>query len=199
MKIITLIKEKIVNNINSIVAFILGFIVAWFILALLTVDSAALFGILGVIVGSILTFFSNSLISERQRKDKLDLIAYDKIVDTHQKALYKWDKVRNNIYYKQDELDKAYFDMQDWLYENCLYLDPEVEDALRVSINCALHHESYLRYRDKHDSDFIMENWNNIHKPETLIRSKIKLHPIPIPEDTKGEDTTTSNKTNSNA
>ncbi|HEX9666406.1 MAG TPA: hypothetical protein VGA95_07575 [Thermodesulfobacteriota bacterium] len=184
MKIITLIREKIVTNISNIIAFALGFTVAWLILVLLKLDNVAIVGLLGVIIGAMVTSFSNYLISERQRKEKLELIAYDKIVDAHQKAYAHWYKVTSKIYDNRDELNKAYFEMQDWLSENCLYLDPEIEDALRVSIDCASHHEGYVN--TKSDSKFIMENWNDIHKPRTLIRTKIKLHPIPIPEDPKG-------------
>jgi len=186
MKIITLIKENRVNIIIGIVAFTSGFVVAWIILSFLTLDSAALFGLLGVIVGSMLALASNYLILERQRKDKLELIAYDKIVDTHQQAYAKWYEVTKYIYNEPERLKEAHKDMQDWLPYNCLYLDQEIEDALRDAVNCALYHQSFVNA----GSDEIMNNWNDIHKPGNLIRIKIKLHPIPIPEDTKGKEST---------
>jgi len=76
--------------------------------------------------------------------------------------------------------------MQIWLSENCLFLDPEIEKALTVSINCASSHASFIDAGE--DSKLIMKNWDDIHKPETLIRSKIKLHPFKTPDDPKGKD-----------
>jgi len=71
--------------------------------------------------------------------------------------------------------------MQDFLAEYCLYLDPEIEDALRVAKNCATSHEDFLT--PPKDIELIEKNWIDIHKPFNMIRAKIKLPSIPIPED----------------
>lgn len=169
----------------ALISFVLGL----FLFNILRLNSATLVGFLGVIIGTLITSIVNYYNSKRERENKLNLIAYERIVDAHQQAYAKWFKVKQNIYSDRDILNKAYFEMQNWLAENCLYLYPEIEHALRVSINCATSHKEFVRA--PRDNELILRNWETIHKPEELIRQRIKLHPIPIPDDPGLQDSNT--------
>jgi len=183
-----MINNNIQSMINKIIEYkwvifsvITSLMIGFYIGQLKQIGSSAIIGFSGVIIGVLITSFISFYNSKREREQNFNTLVYEKQINAHQLAYKKMDEIRKYIYGNKNELYKKVTEMQDFLAEYCLFIDPEIEDALRVAKNCATSHEDFLE--PPRDNNLIVKNWLDIHKPFNLIRVKIQLPSIPIPKD----------------
>jgi len=154
----------------------------------------AIFTLLGVAMGSLITMYVSSKNREQtknlfslERKDKFRMIAIEKRLEAHQKALSYWYELRDIIHEPNEEkrndiLEKAH---NFWI-NNCLYLEKETQKRFSEAILIVKQHKTNLQImRQEKDEknrkefmDNINNNWNRFNDLYDFIFSEIELVPI---------------------
>ncbi len=103
-------------------------------------NTEPLVGILGVIIGALITVFSQHQSARDERRHQLRLAALDRRLQAHQEAFSLWRRIMNDMGDAM-KLDKTVRDCQEWWNNNCLYLTPDARQAFsRAYISASYYH-----------------------------------------------------------
>jgi len=116
------------NKIIIAVVVIISSVFFGVLIVLGFLDAAPLFGLLGVLVGALISEGSKYLNAERDRTHQLRLAAVDKRLQTHQKAYALWRKLQYTTY-DDEKLLETVTECRVWWEQNCLYLEPVAREA----------------------------------------------------------------------
>ncbi|MDI3548102.1 MAG: hypothetical protein PWR10_1754 [Halanaerobiales bacterium] len=133
----------------------------------------ALIGIVGTIIGAIITVISNKKIAENQRVNNFRLAALDKRLEVHQEAYKLWSELFFSLNSEKVH-DKAY-KCQEWWYENCLYLDPKTRKAFKKAL---LDAQLYNQTDRNNDKDLKEKLFKEVEKVGELIVKGVELPTI---------------------
>jgi len=95
--------------------------------------TAAIFGLIGTILGALITTGYQWFWSARERQDKFRLVALEKRLEVHQEGYSIWRKLIFSLN-KTEELSKIVTTGQEWWENNCLYLDEKSRSAFHTSL-----------------------------------------------------------------
>lgn len=159
-----------------------GFILCAIIALLLFSKSipAPLIAIIGIIIGSGLTFIFNRYLSKMSFKQQLLLSNLDKKLEAHQEAFAIWWDIRSNVHEK-DEIFGVVIKAQEWWKNNCLYLLPKSRAAFYNCLVFATNHRDYIdsHKRDRNNikeiDDKIQDSWDIIVAPGKVIPQELEL------------------------
>ena len=156
-------------------------------------------GLLGVLIGSIISTITSWIITrenikqqQKNRKQQLAMAALESRLKIHQEAFSHWINIRNNIHDNKGNLLDIVVAAQCWYYKNCLYLD---DTARNDFYNCFIQAPNYKglfeSYRQKtrqqggipdkemkEMKEMLDEAWNTILKPRKSIPAGVELPPI---------------------
>lgn len=166
----------------------------------------ALFGLIGVIIGSIITVYifrkerqDKFNLSAQERKDKYRLIAIEKRLEAHQKALKQWE-ILQSVIHSPDNKNKSDIisNVREFWLNNCLYLEKITREKFKEAIWIVSSYTMWLEmYRDmdpgKEKDDhkkFYMGCWEDFHKLFETIQKEVELEPIKPEEDKTPEGET---------
>jgi hypothetical protein len=130
----------------------------------------AMIGLLGVLLGTLITLACQWAMASRQQTDLFRLASVEKRLEINQQAFALWQKLVSVVYNK-NESAKVVVECQEWWYNNCLYLQPKVREAFRAC---------YMGVWDYDPKDKLMrdEVWPEIMAPGRLIPAAVNLPPI---------------------
>lgn len=94
------------------------------------IPSEAVFGFLGVLVGSLIAGIVQYATSDANLQQQLRLAALDKRIQAHQDAYAKWQSLRFTNR-PSKEYNELILHCQDWWNNNCLYLTAEAREAFK--------------------------------------------------------------------
>lgn len=139
------------------------------------VESKALIGFLGVIIGSGLAAATSLLLAKENRQGQLAIASLDKRLEAHQTAYAIWHEIRGAIH-RPDRLDDVLMKADQFWKNNCLYLDPLSRKAFRDCIIFASSHKDLLHGpRTEEMTKLIKESWGIITKPGDLLVQGVAL------------------------
>ena len=139
------------------------------------VESKALIGFLGVIIGSGLAAATSLLLAKENRQGQLAIASLDKRLEAHQTAYAIWHEIRGAIH-RPDRLDDVLMKADQFWKNNCLYLDPLSRKAFRDCIIFASSHKDLLYGpRTEEMRKLIKESWGIITKPGDLLVQGVAL------------------------
>jgi hypothetical protein len=95
--------------------------------------TAAIFGLIGTILGALITTGYQWFWSARERQDKFRLAALEKRLEVHQEAFSLWRKLLFSLS-KPAELSQIVMEGQEWWDNNCLYLDEKSRSSFHKSL-----------------------------------------------------------------
>lgn len=168
--------NKYLRIVFTILGLIIIFIVLYFLLPKLPkINSEAIIGFVGIIIGALISTASQSWISYFNRKNALRLAAIDRRLSTHQEAYTLWRKLNSNLFDKQ-KIHNVVAECQDWWDKNCLYLDPEARMAFYRAYISANNH--YLFVEDRSDINLIKKNMADIQAAGIAIVKGVTLPTI---------------------
>ena len=98
----------------------------------------AIFGLVGVVVGSGLVLLYNLYRDRREREEKYRVMLYEKRLEAHQKAFCYIQKlnVALNTAQNDEDLWEVTREAREWWDSNCLYLDEYSRKDLLVAAHC---------------------------------------------------------------
>ena len=139
------------------------------------IESKALIGFLGVIVGSAISAVTSMLIAKENYRGKLAVAALGKRLETHQFAYALWDEIVGAVHHTS-RIGDVVIKAQDFWKNNCLYLDSQSRKAFRDCYLFALNHRDILDgVRNDDTKKLIKESWEIIMKPGTTLVEGISL------------------------
>ena len=100
--------------------------------------------LLGVIVGGAISSVTILLVSRRERKFRLAMVALDKRLNAYQEAFYHWHAVSSNLVNSTNGLQQLVLEAQDWLCHNRLYLDTDTSKIFFTCIHLASNYPERL-------------------------------------------------------
>ena len=131
---------------------------------------ATIMGLVGIIVGAVITSLFQFFRSKSDQAHQLRMAALEKRLTTHQEAYTLWNELFWNIH-NRDEVNTIAVKCQDWWYKNCLYLDPKTRKAFKKIIYTASVFSSM-------DAGTKKKEYNEILKVGYLIVEGVKLPSI---------------------
>ena len=87
-------------------------------------------GLLGPLLGVLITIHVQLKISEKERKDKFRLAALDKRLEVHQEAYTLWSNLTKAVS-KPEEREKIAHECEEFWKKNCLYLEDKAGDEFQ--------------------------------------------------------------------
>jgi hypothetical protein len=93
----------------------------------------AIFGLIGVLLGSIIAASIQLLISAQQRKTAFRLAALAKRLEAHQEAFHLWRRLLFSLN-NPEELSKIIQKAEPWWETHCLYLDEKYSNSFHASL-----------------------------------------------------------------
>jgi len=160
----------------------LGFLCLTFFL-----DSKSAIGMIGVVVGALISGFFSYFISETNYKQQLRLAALDKRLEAHQQAFALWWEIRSNIYH-DDKISDTIKKATKWWQNNCLFLGPKSRGPFYNCLIFAGEHANLVKYGNpKYDNKKERrESWEVIMLPGKTLVEEMALpslaEEIKIPE-----------------
>jgi len=152
------------------------------------VESKALIGFLGVIIGSGLAAATSLLLAKENRQGQLAIASLDKRLEAHQTAYAIWHEIRGAIH-RPERLDDVLMKADQFWKNNCLYLDPLSRKAFRDCIIFASSHKDLLYGpRTEEMRELIKESWGIITKPGDLLVQGVALPSLGEKEYAKDEE-----------
>lgn len=160
----------------------------------------ALYTLIGVLFGSIITYLifrterkDKLTQASKERQDKFRLVAIEKRLEAHQRALKLWYELKTVIHspdgdqHKTEVLEAA----RNFWYENSLYLEKQTrhkfQDAFWIVSNYKMWLEMRREYDDPKEKEkhtkFYTDQWNEFHKLFEIIQKEVELEPIKPEED----------------
>ena len=147
----------------------------------------AIFGLIGVVVGSGLVLGYNYYRDRREREEKYRVILYPKRLEVHQKALmwnYKLYSVLNVSIPTQDyeAVREVTVKAREWWESECLYLDEVSRQEMMVAINYV---SVYIRWDREHGKPPPV--WEQLDKAKKAIVSGIGMKHVEEPKKERPE------------
>ncbi len=132
--------------------------------------------LIGIIIGSILTFFGNRLLSKQSFKQQLLLANLKKNIVAHQQAFHIWWDIRSNIH-NRDKIFDVVIQAQKWWKQNCLYMLPKSRKAFYDCLIFATSHRDLIEVQNKETDykKYIKESWDVIVAPGLIIPEEIDM------------------------
>ncbi len=183
--------SKSIKEIGTIPLLILIFSISLLTIIISTIfgliESTALIGFLGVIIGSSISALTSFSQSREGRRGSLAVASLGKRLEVHQSGYALWRKIIFCLH-KEDQLPELIIEGETWWDNNCLYLDQESRDSMRTCFASAwIHKDLLFEPPSKERTIRLKENFAQIMKPgETLVKG-VYLPPLhedlePIPE-----------------
>jgi len=144
-------------------------------------DATPLVGLLGVIVGALISEGAKSVSAERNRTHQLRLAAIEKRLQTHQEAYSRWRMLIRRINLEENVIETVAKN-QLWWEASCLYLEPAAREAFLHALLSASAHQVE---KGKGKTDRLENLYENIRIAGDLIVKGVELPTIK-----QGEDTT---------
>ena len=171
--------KRLIFELGALPFLILIILVALLIVIVFSVfdlvESKALIGFLGVIIGSGLAAATSLLLAKENRQGQLAIASLDKRLEAHQTAYAIWHEIRGAIH-RPDRLDDVLMKADQFWKNNCLYLDPLSRKAFRDCIIFASSHKDLLYGpRTEEMRKLIKESWGIITKPGDLLVQGVAL------------------------
>lgn len=139
------------------------------------IESKALIGFLGVIIGSGISAATSLLIAKESYRAKLAVAALDKRLKTHQDAYALWDEIVGAVH-DTERIGDVVVKAQEFWKKHCLYLDANSRKAFRDCYLFALNHRDILEgVRNDDTKRLIKESWEIIMKPGTALVEGVSL------------------------
>ena len=117
------------------------------------------------------------LTSRENRKQQWALAALDRRLQIAQEAYTHWVHVKSSVY--RDDLQSRLQATENWLIENCLYLDEPSRRAFLQCLSAASLHKSLVDESTKPWDDAyvksIKDNWNRIVSAGQIIMESVDL------------------------
>jgi|GEM_PF-5344839 hypothetical protein len=139
------------------------------------IESKALIGFLGVIIGSGISATTSLLIAKGSYRGNLAVAALDKRLDAHQDAYEIWGEIVGAVH-NTERIGDVVVKAQEFWKKHCLYLDANSRKAFRDCYFFALDHRELLRgVRNEETKRLIKESWDIIMKPGTALVEGVSL------------------------
>ena len=130
----------------------------------------AIIGLLGTILGTIITVAVSLIISKKDRINQFRLAALEKRLAVHQEAFSLWTELFWNL--REDKLGDIVLKSQDWWYKNCLYLDSKSRNAFKKALNLS------VNFKHISDSKLIEKQFREIEQVGELLVAGVELPSI---------------------
>ncbi len=150
--------------------------------------------IIAFVVGAAVPIFINWLERkdkrkqfELERKDKYKLVAVEKRLEAHQKALRIWSELIEVIHNRSgDRKNRIIKDAKDFWFNNSIYLETETRKKFTEVIGIVSGYSDMTEaYRSTNDpkekarlKKEIEKNWNELFKLSSIIQKEVELEPI---------------------
>lgn len=118
------------NKKKILIAFVFAIAIGLlcFLVFLGRIGAESLLGLLGIIIGALMSEFSHNESSREDRKNQLRLAALDRRLQAHQEAYSLWHRLMKDMG-DQLQLSQTVQDCQSWWIKNCLYLTADARQA----------------------------------------------------------------------
>jgi hypothetical protein len=130
---------------------------------------------LGTILGSLITFSTQWLISKKESTDRFRLASLDKRLKTHQEGFTLWRKLLATLN-DQEKLWDWIMESQEWWDNSCLYLDSKSRRAFKNCISYA------SLWREEYNAKERKEIMEEISKTGDYLVEGVDLPAIGTPE-----------------
>jgi hypothetical protein len=140
----------------------------------------AIFGLIGVVVGSGLTAGFNYYRDRREREEKYRVMLYEKRLEAHQRAFYYIQKLNEVLNTAQNDEDiwKVTREAREWWDSNCLYLDEESRKEMIPAINYAAIYRQWMP-----EWETPLRVWQQLEKTKKAVVSGIGMKHIEEPKE----------------
>ncbi|MCE5270582.1 hypothetical protein LLH00_04790 [bacterium] len=120
------------------VYWVLGILISATVVFLIMkqVDSDAVVGFLGVLIGAGVSSATSFLLANRSYRQQLAMAALDRRLAVHQQAYIKWMEIIES-YRDKEKVYKVVKNANAWWRQNCLYLDAQSRIAFKKCIGAA--------------------------------------------------------------
>ncbi len=143
------------------------------------ISAGPLVGLIGVVIGSLISEGSHYLSAREERRNQLRLAALDRRLQAHQEAFSFWKRIMNNLSNPVKE-GQIVIACQEWWDNNCLYLTPDAREAFFQAYMTANGYDATMHTQDpqlaRQASDVIM-------RAGKMIVQGVELPPISEGED----------------
>ncbi|MGA8142082.1 MAG: hypothetical protein WB948_15530 [Desulfobaccales bacterium] len=171
-------KDLVLNlGASSLIFFVAAIVLITVILIALFnfIESKALIGFVGVIIGSVISASTAVIIAKEDYRGKLALAALDKRIDVHQVAYALWLEIVGAVNHTE-RISDIVLKSQEFWKNNCLYLDAKSRKAFRDCYIFAFNHREMLDgVRNEETKRLIKESWDIIMKPGTTLVEGVSL------------------------
>jgi len=169
MQLVDDFKKNKVIYIGALIFLILLLVIFLF------VDSKTIIGLVGVVIGGLISSITTIIINRTNYQKQLKLAALEKRLDAHQKAFSIWRRIVFNLY--KDTIGDVVIEAQNWWENNCLYLGVKSRAAFFHCLNFAVHHSDMRKSRNR-EYDYkkeIKESWDTIMLPGKTLVEEVNL------------------------
>lgn len=142
-------------------------------------NAGPLVGLLGVVVGALISEFSHYQSAREERRHQLRLAALDRRLQAHQEAFSHWRRIMKDIG-DPVNIGQTVMDCQEWWDNNCLYLTAEARQAFSHAYMTA---HTYDAIRRTQDTQLVQ------HETDVITRAgKIIVQGVELPTISEGEE-----------
>lgn len=144
-------------------------------------------GLVGIVIGIILSEGIHWLRDRRESKEKYRAMLYGKCLEAHQKAFYYIQKLNEvlNVAQSDEDIWKVTREAREWWDSNCLYLDEQSRREMIPAINYAA---VYTQSRRNRNGYTLPPVWEQLEKTKKAIVSGIGMKHIEEPKKEQPQD-----------
>lgn len=146
------------------------------------VESKALVGFLGVIIGGFISSVTSLLVVKENYRSQLRIAVLDKRLNAHQVAYALWDEIKRAVHDKdKNKINDLHRKAYEFWKDNCLYLDGPSRKAFKPCMTAAINLNQQLQIDlqiqpNKHEIiRLIEENWEKVRKLGKTLEEGVLL------------------------
>ncbi len=143
------------------------------------ISAEPLVGLIGVVIGALITEYSHKQSAREDRRNQLRLAALDRRLQAHQEAFSLWRQILKDLH-NNEKIGNTVMECQEWWDNNCLYLTPDARQAFVQAYIAASHYAATMSTRDvellKHEFETIK------HAGDLIVQG------VELPTVNQGED-----------
>jgi len=150
-------------------------------------------GLIGVLIGSLITYIifrterkDKLSLASKERQDKFRLVAIEKRLEAHQKAMKYWYKMIEVIHKQGDIKTNVLLEAREFWYDNSLYLEKETRKRFSDAISIVSMYrdkvdfyklESFDDQKEELKKEFL-KDWSDFMALPAIIQNEVQLEPI---------------------
>jgi hypothetical protein len=142
------------------------------------ISAEPLVGLLGVVIGVLMSEYSHKQSAREDRRNQLRLAALDRRLQAHQDAYSLWRRILKDL--DTAKIGDTVMECQEWWNNNCLYLTP---DARQAFVQAYLTASSRAVVMGSRDVNLISREFEIIKRAGELIAQGVELPIINEGED----------------